>query len=236
IWSHRFNLGRTHVLEGTSSSLPDRFGGQYAAFDYTIQPIDAAAGVCAHEYGHDLGLPDEYDTQYTGKGEPVSYWSIMSSGSWAGKIGGTQPTAFSSWAKHFLQKSIGGRWVNDDQISIDDLEDNPQVYTLFQTTDNSRPNMIKVDLPEKQIESLKPFEGEYSFHSQKGDDLKNSMTRKLVIPAGDSALLSFKTWYEIEKDYDFARVLINGQAIAGNITSMDDPYNTGLVPAIGGES
>ena len=75
----------------------------YAAFDYTIQPIDAAAGVCAHEYGHDLGLPDEYDTQYTGKGEPVSYWSIMSSGSWAGKIGGTQPTAFSSWAKQYLQ-------------------------------------------------------------------------------------------------------------------------------------
>ena len=27
-----------------------------------------------------------------------------------------------------------------------------------------------------------------------------------------------------------------GQAIAGNITSMDDPYNAGLVPAIGGES
>ncbi|CAH6797449.1 Pre-pro-metalloprotease PrtV [Vibrio chagasii] len=236
IWSHRFNLGRTHVLEGTSSSLPDRFNGQYAAFDYTIQPIDAAAGVCAHEYGHDLGLPDEYDTQYTGKGEPVSYWSIMSSGSWAGQIGGTQPTAFSSWAKHFLQKSIGGRWINDDQISIDDLEDNPQIYTLFQTTDNSRPNMIKVDLPEKQIEGLKPFEGEYSFHSQKGDDLKNSMTRKLKIPAGDSAILTFKTWYQIEKDYDFARVLVNGQAIAGNITSMDDPYNTGLVPAVGGES
>ncbi|WP_394251438.1 immune inhibitor A domain-containing protein [Vibrio profundi] len=236
IWSHRFNLGQAHVLEGTSSSLPDRFGGQYAAFDYTIQPIDAAAGVCAHEYGHDLGLPDEYDTQYTGKGEPVSYWSIMSSGSWAGQIGGTQPTAFSSWAKHFLQKSIGGRWINDDQIAIDDLEDNPQVYTLFQTTDNSRPNMIKVDLPEKQIEGLKPFSGEYSFHSAKGDDLKNSMSRTLTVPAGDTAVLTFKTWYEIEKDYDFARVVVNGKAVAGNITTMDDPYNTGLVPAIGGES
>lgn len=236
IWSHRFNLGQAHVLQGTSSSLPNRFDGQYAAFDYTIQPIDAAAGVCAHEYGHDLGLPDEYDTQYTGKGEPVSYWSIMSSGSWAGQIGGTQPTAFSSWAKHFLQKSIGGRWINDDQIAINDLEDNPQVYTLFQTTDNSRPNMIKVDLPEKQIEGLKPYAGEYSFHSAKGDDLKNSMSRKLTVPTGESAILTFKTWYEIEKDYDFARVVVNGKAVAGNITTMDDPYNTGLVPAIGGES
>ncbi|MCG6212689.1 immune inhibitor A, partial [Vibrio furnissii] len=72
IWSHRYNLGQYHVLKGTSSTVPGRFNGQYAAYDYTIQPIDAAAGVCAHEYGHDLGLPDEYDTQYTGKGEPVS--------------------------------------------------------------------------------------------------------------------------------------------------------------------
>ncbi|MCZ8499655.1 hypothetical protein O9929_24235 [Vibrio lentus] len=49
----------------------------------------------------------------------------------------------------------------------------------------------------------------------KGDDLKNSMTRKLVIPAGDSALRVPKRGMKL-KDYDFARVLINGQAIAGN--------------------
>ncbi|MDF9399354.1 immune inhibitor A domain-containing protein [Vibrio sp. 1180_3] len=236
IWSHRYNLGQYHVLKGTQSTVPGRFNGQYAAYDYTIQPIDAAAGVCAHEYGHDLGLPDEYDTQYTGKGEPVSYWSIMSSGSWAGKIGGTQPTAFSSWSKQFLQKAIGGRWINDDQISINDLENKPRVFTLFQTTDNSRPNMVKVDLPMKRVDGIKPYAGEFSFYSNKGDDLKNSMSRKLSIPAGSNAILSFKAWYQIEKDYDFARVLINGQALSGNITTMDDPYNTGLAPAISGES
>ncbi|MCG7499788.1 immune inhibitor A [Vibrio sp. Of7-15] len=236
IWSHRYNLGKYHVLSGTSSTVPGRFNGQYAAFDYTIQPIDAAAGVCAHEYGHDLGLPDEYDTQYTGKGEAVSYWSIMSSGSWAGRIGGTQPTAFSSWAKSYLQKSIGGRWINDDQLSVDDLEDNPRVFTLFQTTDNTRPNMVKVDLPLKKIEGLKPYEGSYSFYSDKGDDLKNSMTKKVTLPAGDKITLTFKAWYQIEVDYDYARVLVNGQQIPGNITTMSDPNNTGLVPAIAGDS
>lgn len=236
IWSHRYNLGQYHVLKGTSSTVPGRFNGQYAAYDYTIQPIDAAAGVCAHEYGHDLGLPDEYDTQYTGKGEPVSYWSIMSSGSWAGKIGGTQPTAFSAWSKQFLQTAIGGRWVNDDQISIDDLKKGARTYTLFQTTDNARPNLVKVNLPMKRTEGIQPYEGQYAFYSNKGDDLKNSMSRQVTIPAGSSAMLTFKAWYQIEKDYDFARVLINGQPIQGNITSMDDPYNTGLTPAIGGES
>ncbi|WP_076590330.1 immune inhibitor A domain-containing protein [Vibrio ostreicida] len=236
IWSHRYNLGQYHTLEGTTSTVPGRFDGKYAAFDYTIQPIDAAAGVCAHEYGHDLGLPDEYDTQYTGKGEPVSYWSIMSSGSWAGKIGGTQPTAFSSWAKQFLQESIGGKWISNQTISLDDLTTQGTEITLHQTIDNDKPNMVRVDLPIKRTEGHKPFEGTYSFHSGKGDDLKNTMSRQITLPQGTQVNLVFKAWYQIEKDYDFARVLINGQAIAGTITTMDDPNKTGLVPAISGES
>jgi len=236
IWSHRFNLGQPYVLEGTTSSVPEQFNGNYAAFDYTMQPIDAAAGVCAHEYGHDLGLPDEYDTQYTGAGEPVSYWSIMSSGSWAGKIGGTQPTAFSSWAKTFLQNAIGGRWINDERLSIEELKEKDLFFTLFQTTDNDRPNMVRIDLPMKKSEGLKPFEGTAQFHSEQGDSLNNSMSRSLDIPAADAVKLVFKAWYQIEKDYDFARVLINGKPISGNITTLDDPLNTGLAPAIGGES
>ncbi|MCL9781328.1 immune inhibitor A [Vibrio sp. S4M6] len=236
IWSHRYNLGKPHVLKGTTSTVPSRFGGQYAAFDYTIQPIDAAAGVCAHEYGHDLGLPDEYDTQYTGKGEPVSYWSIMSSGSWAGKIGGTQPTAFSSWAKQFMQESIGGKWIDSKTIAFDALTTKGEEITLHQTTDNDQQNMIRVDLPVKRTEGLKPFEGEHDFYSGKGDDLKNSMSRQITLPVGSDVKLAFKAWYQIEKDYDYARVLINGKQIAGSITTMDDPNSTGLIPAISGDS
>ena len=30
--------------------------------NYIVQPEDSGVGVFAHEYGHDLGLPDLYDT------------------------------------------------------------------------------------------------------------------------------------------------------------------------------
>ncbi|MFB8736252.1 immune inhibitor A domain-containing protein [Bacillus sp. SL00103] len=81
-----------------------------------MEPEDGAAGVFTHEFGHDLGLPDEYDTQYTGGGEPVSYWSIMSSGSWAGKVPGTEPTGFSPYAKEMLQNLHGGNWLTGQTI------------------------------------------------------------------------------------------------------------------------
>ena len=45
--------------------------------DYTIQPENGGLSVFAHEYGHDLGLPDLYDS-VTGTDSPVAWWSLMS--------------------------------------------------------------------------------------------------------------------------------------------------------------
>ena len=45
--------------------------------DYTIQPENGGLSVFAHEYGHDLGLPDLYDTSGGGGDNAVGWWSIM---------------------------------------------------------------------------------------------------------------------------------------------------------------
>ncbi|MDP1270949.1 immune inhibitor A domain-containing protein, partial [Klebsiella pneumoniae] len=72
-----------YPIEGTKAK-GDNWGGKMAAYEYTIEPEDGAVGVFAHEFGHVLGLPDEYDTMYTGAGEPINSWSVMCGGSWAG--------------------------------------------------------------------------------------------------------------------------------------------------------
>jgi len=110
IWSHRSRVA------GSPQPIGDT---GLAILDYTIQPVDGAAGVSSHEYGHDLGLPDEYDVDYSedglgtvdvAPGSLVGYWSIMSSGSYGGEIAGTAPTGMSPFAKEYLQTSLGGNW------------------------------------------------------------------------------------------------------------------------------
>ncbi|MEZ8079639.1 immune inhibitor A domain-containing protein [Enterovibrio norvegicus] len=232
LWSHRWNLPAVYELEGTESGL-SHWNGKYAAYDYTMQPIDAAAGVAAHEYGHDLGLPDEYDTQYSGEGEPVSSWSIMSSGAWAGKIPGSEPVAFSAWAKEFLYAQMGGNWLNAVTYSLDDLAGTTKTVRLAETVENDDgTNHVRINLPNKEIVEILPYAGEYQYYSGKGDDLHNSMSVEVTLPTAETISLSFDTHYDVEPDYDFARVLIDGEPISGNITTYDDPLGSGLVPAV----
>ncbi|MGY1775496.1 immune inhibitor A domain-containing protein [Geodermatophilus sp. SYSU D00804] len=71
IWSHRWYNQTNRVgtagptlADGTQNPLGGtRVGGsKYWIGDYTVEPENGGVGVFAHEFGHDLGLPDLYDT------------------------------------------------------------------------------------------------------------------------------------------------------------------------------
>ncbi len=229
IWSHRWNLGGLYKIPGTD----------YYAYDYTIEPEDGAAGVFAHEFGHDLGLPDEYDTQYTStEGEPISRWSLMSSGSWAGRIPGTEPTGLSPYARQYFQAVYGGNWQN--AITID-YEKIPKVGAMFELEEaSSTGQTVRINLPDKKHNITKPYSGEYAYWGGKGSSnspINTFMTTKVNLLEASDPKLQFKTWYDIEEGWDFASVQARESGasewtyLQGNITTTEhDPDAEVVLP------
>ncbi|MDP8238415.1 MAG: M6 family metalloprotease domain-containing protein [Candidatus Hatepunaea meridiana] len=87
IWSHKWQIARQERDDVAIST-------------YSMEPQDGAIGVFSHEYGHVLGLPDLYDTDYTSQG--IGDWGIMSGGSWGHRPGdppGTCPVHMCAWSK-----------------------------------------------------------------------------------------------------------------------------------------
>ncbi|MDQ4007532.1 MAG: immune inhibitor A, partial [Actinomycetota bacterium] len=71
IWSHRWYVQLTGIGDGgpTLDNGDQVMNGgtqigqsKYWIGDYTVEPENGGVGVFAHEFGHDLGLPDLYDT------------------------------------------------------------------------------------------------------------------------------------------------------------------------------
>jgi len=202
IWSHRSAV--FHDPDGRGKGLP-------GFYDYTIMPEDGATGVFAHEYGHDLGLPDEYDTAYSGLDEPNQYWSIMSSGSWAGKIPGTEPTSFSPYAKQYFQATLGGKWTDPTVVNLEDVTSKGTQYLLDQANSPLGKNdqAIRVNLPQKVKHVLNPYEGKYSFWGGTGDESDNNMVTSVDLTGKNSATLDFDAYYKIEDEWDYAFVQVS---------------------------
>ena len=107
IWSHR-SYANPNDDEGPTGC--HKGGYQLGSTglwvgDYTIEAENGGMGVFAHEFGHDLGLPDYYDTSY-GSENSTGFWSLMSSGSWGSFAEdpyiGTSPMHMDAYAKQYL--------------------------------------------------------------------------------------------------------------------------------------
>lgn len=90
-------------------------------------------GVFCHEFGHQLGLPDLYDT--AGNSEGIGNWSLMASGAWNGSPQGSLPSYFDAWCKVKLDW-VTPQLVTDILIhqSIPQAEINPVTYKLWNNT------------------------------------------------------------------------------------------------------
>ena len=126
IWSHRWYVNPTDFgLTGPTVGGEDvLFGGAqigdtgFWIGDYTVEAENGGLGVFAHEYAHDLGLPDFYDTNAGENG--TAFWTLMSVGSWLGdgtEDIGTTPDYMGPWEKlqlGWLDYDVVGRRAAGD--------------------------------------------------------------------------------------------------------------------------
>ncbi|MBL8107755.1 MAG: immune inhibitor A, partial [Anaerolineales bacterium] len=239
IWSHRWYA--FYTLQGSAGPAFNKLGGlqvggsSYWIGDYTVEPENGGVGVFAHEFAHDLGLPDLYDTSgNTGGAEnSTGFWTLMSGGSYgaSGKAAdgiGTKPVHMSAYEKLFLG------WSNAAVVNYDETAFLKMGPAEFNSAD---PQQLLVLLPDKEVQSFigDPYAGSYYYFSGAGNDLDNSMTRSVALPAG-AVSLSAKVNYDVETEWDYAYLTVNGANVHTSLSTNDDPNGQNFGEGITGNS
>ncbi|MFF9129390.1 immune inhibitor A domain-containing protein [Streptomyces sp. NPDC014806] len=232
IWAHRWYAFGTDA--GATGPANNRLGGAQIGNtgiwvgDYTIQPENGGLGVYAHEYGHDLGLPDEYDT--AGGENSTGFWTLMSSGSWLGRgenAIGDLPGDMNAWDK--LQ--LG--WLNYDTAKAGKQSTHKLGVAEYNTWDKQA---LVVNLPDKAVTTtvVQPAQGATQWWSGSGDDLKNTLTRSVDLTGKKSAGLTLDGWYDIEAGYDYLYTEVSTDGGA-NWTALDGTVDGSPIPRDGSD-
>ncbi|MGE5829505.1 MAG: immune inhibitor A domain-containing protein [Micromonosporaceae bacterium] len=225
IWSHRWYANQ--IFNGTVGPAYNPVGGFQVGTtgiwvaDYTIQPENGGRSVFFHEYGHDLGLPDDYNI-ISGGDNNNEHWTLMAqSRLGAATDGGIGERAgdLGAWNKLMLG------WLNYEAFLAGDkrtVDLGPEEYN------SNRAQAAIVILPQKAVVTNlgAPASGSFQFYSGDGDDMDNSLSRQVTLPAG-AVTLSFNARWDIEDcgstPCDYAYVEVNSgsgyTAIPGSITN-----------------
>ena len=147
---------------------------------YTMLAEGSPLGTFAHEFGHDIGLPDLYNTD-TGA-QVVEYWDIMDGGSWNNN--GNTPAHPSAWSKIQLG------WINPVTITAQTTVNIPQLETnqnnsVYKVSSSNMPSTEYFLVENRQktgYDSYLPDDGIVIWHidDAKGSILYNDVNNGII--------------------------------------------------------
>ena len=203
----RTNVGVTGPAYNKDGGVPLGDSGIWIA-DYTTEPENGGLGVFAHEFGHDLGLPDLYDT--AGGDNGTGFWTLMSAGSWLNHGTdsiGTTPGYMGPWEKlqlGWLDYKVAN-YGEDTSVKLNPAD-------LASKTGSAQ--ALVVPLPERTVvtEHNTPRTGTGEWWSGLGNDLNATLSRSIDLTGKTSASVSAYLQGDLEVDYDYlyAEVSTNG--------------------------
>jgi immune inhibitor A len=211
IWAHSSSVPGGAEIPGTSLKLDN----------YIVQPEDSGVGVFSHEYGHDLGLPDLYDTSGAADSH-IEFWDLMSSGSHSGPLFQSMPTHMGIWDKWILG------WA-DPLILIPGKDARDVQLGQTSNTPVGTKDGVRVSLPTKVITLATPHSGSLMWWSNNDQDWADvRLTRDVAVPVG--ADVKFRMWnnYIIEADWDYGFVEISTDG--GTTWAEQKVYNQAGTP------
>lgn len=202
IWSHRWyayasDQGNTGPANFPAGGTQIGNTGVWIG-DYTVQPENGGRSVFYHEFGHDLGLPDDYNN-INGGDNNNEHWTLMAQSRLGDKNDGgigERGGDLGAWNK--LQ--LG--WLDYETVvagQTKTLKLGPQEYH------SKEAQGVVVVLPPRTytFDNGQPFEGTKQWFSGNDDDLNTTMTRTIDLTGKTSAALTMKGRYNIEEDYDY---------------------------------
>ena len=129
LWPHMYYLYRAPMHDGVSFGLY-ACSTEIAGWENYYSDVNGIGTFC-HEFGHVLGLPDLYDTDYSGTGgesRNPGEWSIMAGGS--GNNFGRNPVGYSLYERYALGFTIPTLINEEGTLSIEPLDRSNLGYRL----------------------------------------------------------------------------------------------------------
>jgi len=178
IWSHKWGLGPYALtVDGVVVNLYSMEP------EYVFSPGDSTVGVFCHEYGHVLGLPDLYDTDYTSQG--LGDWSLMAYGAWTG-WNGNSPAHPDAWSKIQLG------WVTPTiptgtQIgaSLPNVEGSATVYKLWTNGSAGTQYFLLENRQRRLFDTGLPSDGLLLYHVDETADQTSDWQPKVMLEQAD---------------------------------------------------
>ncbi len=143
IWSHSWSLSSGTGLNGYIThdgvkidhyAMMPEVGGDLTGFAGPVDPaFPPTVGVYAHEYGHVLGLPDQYDYGYESEGTGI--YSLMAGGSWNVYPSyyiflGNSPSFLDAWSRYRLGFVTPVEVTAATAAVLPPAENSPVVYRM----------------------------------------------------------------------------------------------------------
>jgi M6 family metalloprotease-like protein len=134
IWPHRW-----YLYSMGNERLDGKYFGDYSTSNElygTYGTKLTSIGVICHEFGHVCGLPDFYDTDYSGSGGNtggLGAWDEMAGGSW--NDAGRRPPMFNAWSRMYLNWAVPVELTSVESVHLDPAYTSNQIRYFRSQTD-----------------------------------------------------------------------------------------------------